>query len=527
MNQLKNTLLNGRNFFVTVALLLALVFGLALVLQNVINSGRESRNEAFASQNSPIGINTGWYDDYHIGDKNITTLTPAIFKPGFIESSKAYRAIRMLGFEYVNDTEIQNLTWANRNKITDKEWYRWGKPVPIEVQVYACNLASVDCWFHIPTVATDDYVQNMTKYVRDNLNTYLVPRFEYSNEVWNFGFKQFKYAESKAKELGWGSGGDQWMHWYGKRSAEICDIVKKQTYAGSSIKPRCVMNLQVAWKGLEVAALDCSLWKEGAPCYKHGFDDYGIAPYFGFSETGGKKTSRDFYKNSALDKSAILQSFKENIDTSFGELIPYHVQQAKKYGMTVVGYEGGLDLGWNGSDTSETEKLENKLDREISLWPEMKNSYIYYMTKWRDTVGPNNLFMLHVNVDANQRGGVYGHQENFQSTTPRYDFVKEWNSGAAVSANVQSNNNLDNSQRKNLAASQSSSTSSLVTSASSSKSVSISINSQDQIKGISQQETKVTYTCYFTEDSKDLEKPSPDCKPRNGVYASRVVRKAE
>lgn len=49
------------------------------------------------------------------------------------------------------------------------------------------NYTKADAWINIPVKATDDYVHNLARYLKANLNPTLNVHIEYSNELWNGG----------------------------------------------------------------------------------------------------------------------------------------------------------------------------------------------------------------------------------------------------------------------------------------------------------------------------------------------------
>lgn len=49
------------------------------------------------------------------------------------------------------------------------------------------NYTEADAWINIPVKATDDYVRNLARYLKANLNPTLNVHVEYSNELWNGG----------------------------------------------------------------------------------------------------------------------------------------------------------------------------------------------------------------------------------------------------------------------------------------------------------------------------------------------------
>jgi hypothetical protein len=57
-------------------------------------------------------------------------------------------------------------------------------------------------WITVPHKASDDFVRQLARLIRDNLNSSRKVYVEYSNEVWNWGFDQTNYADAQGTSLG-------------------------------------------------------------------------------------------------------------------------------------------------------------------------------------------------------------------------------------------------------------------------------------------------------------------------------------
>ena len=94
------------------------------------------------------------------------------------------------------------MDWAKTNGNMISEWnqrtlpssysYAGSYEVPWEVIFTLANTLQKDAWINIPINASDDYILQLAlltkQYVNPNLHVYV----EYSNEVWNFGFSQYR-----------------------------------------------------------------------------------------------------------------------------------------------------------------------------------------------------------------------------------------------------------------------------------------------------------------------------------------------
>jgi hypothetical protein len=122
-----------------------------------------------------------------------------IFNPLFIEKIKKFRVLRFMDWMGTNGSEQKE--WSNRPK-PDSVSYAYRGNVPIEVMVNLANKVQEEPWFNMPHQATDEYMTNFAKMVKDSLDPKLKVYVEYSNEVWNWSFPQSHYAWNKVKRSG-------------------------------------------------------------------------------------------------------------------------------------------------------------------------------------------------------------------------------------------------------------------------------------------------------------------------------------
>ncbi|HHB79950.1 MAG TPA: T9SS type A sorting domain-containing protein [Saprospiraceae bacterium] len=83
--------------------------------------------------------------------------------------------------------------WDGRSKMDHYTW-AYNKGVPYEMMVRYMNENDKDGWVCIPHSASEDYIRNMARYFRDNLEPDRHIFVEYSNEIWNWIFAQTNWA---------------------------------------------------------------------------------------------------------------------------------------------------------------------------------------------------------------------------------------------------------------------------------------------------------------------------------------------
>lgn len=355
------------------------------------------------------------------------TYQTQIFNPEFIKRIKPFRALRFMDWMSTNNSEQSE--W-NKRPTVDKATYSYDGGVPVEIMIELANRLKVDSWFNMPHQATDEYMTNFAQMVKDSLDPKLKVFVELSNEVWNQQFKQQHYASQQGKAR-WGQNkADDYMQWYGMRTAQMCNIWKS-TFGKQKSRVVCVMGTQTStsWKGFENFALECSYWvAEGhKPCYQHGIDVYAITGYFG----GGLGSSKNASKveswlnepNGSFSKA--FEKLKDSIEKNYENFIK-HADIAKQKGLQLVVYEGGQHIV--GREGVESNDKLTKFFIELNRRPEMYDLYSQLLNNWKKAGG--TLFMNFSDIGKPSKWGSWGVLEHVdQDHSPKYDalidFIKK------------------------------------------------------------------------------------------------------
>ena len=333
---------------------------------------------------------------YHADDSDLMD-AGIMFNPDFLEKIQDFRVLRFMDWMNTNNSPIQNWTQTRPEDAAQQTNYSNDpRGVSVAVMVDLANQTRTDPWFNIPHLASDAYIRNFAAYVRDNLAPGLVARFEYSNEVWNWGFQQAQWAQAQA-EAAWGSdvqGG--WMQWYGQRAANMATIVADVFGTQTGTRALNVFSTQSSWQGLENYALNApdAVAAGGIAPRDAPFHVYAIAPYFGASigttqnsglvnqwiaqGNAGYVAAINFIRNGTAQDSLA------NIDAA----IAYHAGVSTALGWQLEAYEAGqhvVDLeGLFGGaqDPAQTAFFINLVRR-----PEFAALYTEYLNIWRDNGG--------------------------------------------------------------------------------------------------------------------------------------------
>ena len=368
-----------------------------------------------------------------------------IFNPLFLEKTKPFSTLRFMDWMRTNNSQQQE--WQNRPRPTDASYTTNG--VPVEIMVALANKLKKDAWFNMPHQATEDYIKNFADLVKKDLDPQLKIYVEFSNEVWNWQFKQARYAMEEAKKR-WGQEGNARMDWYGMRTAQMCNIWK-EVFADQKNRIICVISTQTGWKGLEKKVLNCPLWvAEGnQPCYQQGISAYAITGYFGGSlgvkknqlvvkswlnqTDGGFSSAFKQLKQGGLFTDKRQRSLEDTL-----KLFTYHQQVAKEKGLQLVVYEGGQHIV--GVKAVKNDSQLNNFFIELNRRPEMYELYLELLNSWQQSGG--GLFMHFSDIYRPNKHGSWGALENLeQPASPKYkalvDFIKKLESDNQLKISVQ------------------------------------------------------------------------------------------
>ncbi|SMF33985.1 hypothetical protein SAMN02745866_02152 [Alteromonadaceae bacterium Bs31] len=371
-----------------------------------------------------------------------------IFNPDFIARATQFRAVRFM--DWMNTNKSLQELWGDRPLREDRTW-RVKDGVPLEVMLQLVNMLEADPWFTIPHLANDEYIRQFAELVEAQLADGLKVYVEHSNEVWNWGFPQSRYALASGKARWGDEHADAHMQWHGMRTAKICDAFKNGPFTQTKDRVKCVLGVQTAWHGLQKTAMECPLWvAEGhSPCYQHGFDYIGVTTYFSaglngpysasstnvdleptlrswFSEPDGglDKAFAQLKHGTELRKVAGYENYA-GVVSEITEELSYWVNYAESFGMGIVAYEGGQHITANGlklqedTDFIDFHKAINRDSRMGELYTDMFNT-------WKN--GGGELHMCFVDISFPGKYGSWGALEYLtQPSSPKWDAITAFN----------------------------------------------------------------------------------------------------
>lgn len=269
-------------------------------------------------------------------------------------------------------------TYCSFNRNSGSPYVGWaGNGMAWEYAIMFCNETGKDMWINMPIGASDDYIENLARLVKD---AYTVPDgkvyWEYSNEAtWDLmgicsGYlRDMARAEAEAGgPVGYDGCRDEQVlpnRYYAKRSAEMSAIWRRvwgDEAMMSRIRPVCCGQLgydgQVGW-GLDFV----NNWfnnGDGA----HVSDPHPVSYYFYGS--GGSHYSGDD-PDSVTDGTAQIAAFE-----AFEE---EEACSAKMYGLVRCAYEGGV---WTDNADYLLPRIEEAMIRYHRLWDKYDGGLLSY-----------------------------------------------------------------------------------------------------------------------------------------------------
>lgn len=350
------------------------------------------------------------------------TYKTEIFNPDFMSHIDSFNTIRFMDWMGTNHSNQKE--WENRPTLNDQTYSRKGSP--LEIMVELANKQDANPWFTIPHQATDEYITNFATYVKENLDPELKIYVEYTNEAWNWQFKQTGWIDQQAKAEGMESNID----WFSRRTTQITQIWD-QVFNEDKDRVIGVMGAQAGNTGTANRALDYE-WTDNPLSHKqYGIDAIGIAPYFGHyighkdnkdkllswtkqADGGLNKLFDEITKGGLLSNSPAGGALKLAYDR-----MNRYINIAEKEDLQLIAYEGGQHLVDKSGEPAIAD-LFAKANRD----PRMGKIYEQYFQKWFNIGGGE--FVNFSDVGSYSKHGYWGLTEGLNQSSPKYDAVMDF-----------------------------------------------------------------------------------------------------
>ena len=358
-----------------------------------------------------------------------------IYHPDFLKGLKPFGLVRFMDFQSTNHfprglshsqlLALSELDWNERSKVTDAQWNNGDiGGAPLGAMLELVNTLDIAPWFDMPTLASDDYVRGFAQKTLAELDNDQRVYVEYGNEIWNSGFPASKWVEAKGKQQ-WPQEGDGFkarLNWFGKRTAEMCQIWK-DVWGSEADRVTCAMGGQAAnsWV-LDSYSMECPLWANDASNPDKGqacgqsVDAIAVAPYFG-GYVGQAANKSKLEELATRGEEGLKVLFTEL--RSGGVLPSSHeggalrrssswtdasIAVANKWNLPLLGYEGGQHLA--GVSGVQDSQAVTDLFRRANRDERMGELYQEYLEGWQKA-GAQTM-ALYKNVSPYTKWGQLG-----------------------------------------------------------------------------------------------------------------------
>lgn len=341
-----------------------------------------------------------------------------LFSHDLLKALKLTRAVRLMGWAATNGSTAGD--WSKRTLPHENQGTANGyRGVCVEYQCELANQADIDLWMCIPHLADENYIRECLKVCKEKLSPERRLYLEYSNEVWNWQFKQAKWNLDEAKKpevkaamrLNYdGNTNDGYHAWrrVGYMAATIAKIaIEVFGRAAINDRVRVIAAAQISYGNGEQFKEILKYVKavHGEP--KDLFFATAGAPYFSIPEALQVKAD--------VTSDEIVNALAEAAAT-WGTKTRLVREIATSYGIKHVCYEGGVDMGQK--DVAVDVKTASQLD------PRMKDVIKTYLTNvYRDSDG-----MMYLTLAASSsKWGYWGLTEDISDLTqPKITGYREW-----------------------------------------------------------------------------------------------------
>ena len=305
-------------------------------------------------------------------------LNPPLFTTAFIDHIARFKTLRFMDWLRTNVTTVGS--WATR-ATPERNHYASSAGVPWEHIIALANQADKDIWINIPIDADDDYVVQLAQLLKTTLNPNSKIYVEYSNEIWNGGFRQFGVNNALALQevqanptsvlVYDGTTNPQVMAFrrVAKRLKEFSDIFRL-VYGDAAMMDvvRPVLSGQVVQPLISDIGLKFIASVYGAP--SHYFYAVAGAPYFNL---GRQQTTE------GLNADQVLQALGRSIE-QLPQVNYFEANRALAswYGLKWLAYEAGPDTFGDGSLAAK---------KAANLDPRMRDLCINYLSTWYQNGG--------------------------------------------------------------------------------------------------------------------------------------------
>jgi hypothetical protein len=356
-----------------------------------------------------------------------------VWYPPFIERLRPFKAIRFMDWELTNlNIDVE---WSDRRQpdhatqASPIEWRTFkGQGVALEYQIDLANKVGADPWFNIPATASDDYIRQMARLVREKLRPNLHPMIELSNEVFNNFPASYDYALEMGERLGLSAppGDSVVFSWYALRVSQMFDIWNDVYGADANKIVHIVTGRRISPSVNEYLLQYNELYKKTDVLAIDGY----VFP-FNKWEPPLKNGKLKWSDVAAMSTDKVLHAMHDYIDARLVPSWNEAARVAKKYGVSLVVYEGGES---NVTSFQTEDARVTNLFVSTSRDPNIAEVYAHLLSAWNNIEGAS-LFSQYNFVGMPNKFGCWGaleYQDQDIKSAPKYSALVAYSRGRGV-----------------------------------------------------------------------------------------------
>lgn len=365
---------------------------------------------------------------------SLATYETQPFNPVWTNQLDIFETVRFMdwgstnGWGQIEEGEIGDSTrfdWSARSQM---EYYTWthSRGIPYEMMVQYMNDFDKDGWVCVPHTASDDYIRQMARFFRDELEPERHLYIEYSNEIWNWIFPQAHWTN----EYGCIANDQPWPEGTVPFIQNVLDIWTEE-FAGEAERLTRVVGVFTAW--LDVAQRVAFNIDEDA------YDVISPTYYFGFTEQAEEQLDG---LGAAATVEDVVRLTRASMDEGFQHIASIKTELADQVEKPLAFYEGGQHLTPNPFGVIPTyERALLDVQRDTAMY----NLYNEWFDRIRTVqTGEDPLLLMNFSFVAPRTAqfGSWGILETIDQDTsiipaPKYQAVVE-NMGCTLVSSTRS-----------------------------------------------------------------------------------------
>jgi len=373
---------------------------------------------------------------------------PLFYGP-YLEGLRSFHCLRFMEWTATNNSLQRH--WSDRSR---PDFYSQGlaQGISLEYAIALANELGADGWFSVPHMASDDYMRQMARLIRDRLDRRLKCYIEYSNETWNPMFDQAHWLRHNGVSPHWPKGFRQETRTVEPSvqaglaaiNAEPADLPEKSAFLMARTfrifeeefgdeKSRLVRVAAVQQAGRENTGriLNYLFAVDGSGC-----DALAAAGYFGFGQADHERWLR--MAPEKVSPEMIIDAADSRYGQKGGKWTAETALYARRYGIDYLVYEGGQHMqSWQQQDWPY-----NQAVWDAQVHPRMYRLYLRNFARHSEPEINCNLFMAYSYLGVRRsRFGSWGHLESpaqvgaadLLATAPKYQVLLDVNTKKEVS----------------------------------------------------------------------------------------------